>query len=114
MRTGRGQPDPREHDTEPGYTRLKRHCNHAFFALVSRSLCKSNRKGFRFAPALVEMAEPCVDDAFATGVVLETTHRPRAAADLAEGAFDGVGGPDGLPVLAWAAEEGQQLLEVLL
>ena len=60
------------------------------------------------------MGEDGEQDAVHGGAVLEDAHGPGSAADLAESAFDGVGGAHGLALLdGLVAKAGEQFVEVV-
>ena len=65
-------------------------------------------------PVLVQVVEDCIDDPFATGVVVEAGDGTGSSTDLPEAAFDGVGRARHAVVLGRAVEEIQEGFEVAL
>jgi hypothetical protein len=80
--------------------------------VTSKVLCQ-DEKGWD-SLHFVFVGEDGEEDAVHRGSILEDAHGPCSAADLAEAAFDGVGGPHGLAFAeSLEAKAGQKFVEIV-
>lgn len=80
---------------------------HAPAAVVSRVLCTFPPERATL-PLFIQVVRDRVDDTIAAGIVSEAGHGTRPAPDFAEGAFDGIGGPDTTPIAFWHLIVGEE------